>query len=717
MLKKWIIATLLAATIIPSSALKADEGMWLPLFLNRNYDEMKAMGLNLTPSQLYSINNSSLKDAIVNFGGFCTGEIISDQGLILTNHHCGYDAIQSHSTPENNILRDGFWAADHQSEKTNEGLFVEFLIRMDDVSKHILSHVNDDMSEEERQKAIAEAIEKQVSAVEEDGMYRVEIKEFFDGNEYYQFQYQRFEDVRLVGTPPESIGKYGGDTDNWMWPRQTGDFAMFRVYSAPDGSPAAYSPDNVPLAPKHHLPVSLKGVKPNDFAMIWGYPGGTDRYLSSWGIEQAIEKHNPTIVDIRRTKLDILDKHMAADPAVRLQYASKYANVSNYWKYFLGQTKGLKNLDVKAKKEAIEADFTNWVNADEARKAKYGEALDLIKKSYELSDPFVKAELYSREAALTASDVVLFALRSSFMFDKVLDENTKAEHLPMYKNALKESAEAHFKDYNKAADMEVFYKLMAKYDKDISDNDLKPEFFSKVKKGDFKAFAKKAYSKSIFVDESKFNAFLENPSEKALKKDPLFAVQKTVYELYQKIGAQVENANNTSAKGNRLFVDGLRKMNPSKFYYPNANFTMRCTYGTVGGYEPQDGAYYDYFTTLNGVMQKMDNDNPEFVVPDKLVELYKNKDYGQYADEDGELRVCFISNNDITGGNSGSPVINADGHLIGCAFDGNWEAMSGDIAFEDKLQRTISVDIRYVLFVIDKLSGAKHIVDEMTLVR
>lgn len=715
MLKKWFAAALITFTSL-SQVAKADEGMWLPMFLNRNIEDMQKMGLQLSPEQLYDINNSSLKDAIVSFGGFCTGEIISKQGLILTNHHCGYEAIQTHSTVGNNILDDGFWAADFADEKRNEGLFVDFLVRMDDVTSDILSGVTNDMTESERLEHIHLAIEDLKKKIGEGNNYRFEIKPFFNGNEFYQFTYERYNDVRLVGAPPSSVGKYGGDTDNWMWPRQTGDFSMFRVYTAPDGSPAEYSENNIPMTPKHHLPVSMKGVKPNDYTMIWGYPGSTDRYLTSWGIEQAVEKEYPSFIDIRREKLDIYDKHMVDDEKVRIQYSSKYANVSNYWKNRIGMSKALKALDIQGKKEGIESEFLKWVNADPKLKNKYGEALSLISNSYKESDALVTASVYSMEAALTGSDITLFALRGSRVLERILDEKTPENQIEPLKEALKGLIADHFKNYDLATDKEVFVTLMSKYDNDIKDADLKPSFFSKVKKGNFAKFAKKAYAKSIFVDQKKLEAFIQKPSLKALKKDPFYIVQSSVFDTYMMFAQKMESAELKAEKGNRLFVDGLRKMNPNKNYYPDANFTMRCSYGTVSGYSPQDGAFYKYYTTMEGIMQKMDNSNPEFVVPSKLVDLYNNKDYGRYADEDGKLRVCFISNNDITGGNSGSPVINGKGELVGCAFDGNWEAMSGDIAFEDKMQRTISVDIRYVLFIIDKYAGAKHIVDEMTLV-
>jgi hypothetical protein len=721
MIKNWILAAFAALTILPAT-LKADEGMWLPMFLGKNMEEMQKMGLQLTPEQLYDINNSSLKDAIVSFGGFCTGEIISSKGLILTNHHCGYEAIQSHSVeekgkPELNILKNGFWAKDYSQEKPNEGLFVDFLVRMDDVSTTILEGIDENTPKDQRDKLIGERIENLSAEKSEQGKYIVNIKSFYNGNEYYMFTYQRYDDVRLVGTPPESIGKYGGDTDNWMWPRQTGDFSMFRVYTAPDGSPAHYSKDNVPMAPKHHLPISMKGVKPGDFSMIWGYPGSTDRYLTSYGIKQNLEERNPSFIDIRRLKLDVLDKHMAASPTVRLQYASKYANVANYWKNYIGMSKALVKLNIYGEKKAIEDKFTTWVNQEENRKAHYGEALSLIENSYKETNPFIKSSIYVREAALTGADIVLHALRTSRTLEYALKPDN-ADKKKFILEAVKESAKAFYKDYNMETDKDVFVQLMTKYNTDISDAAMKPTFFKKVKKGNFKKWANKAYKKSIFTDKKRMEEFLKNPTLKVLEKDPMYMVQESVFGLYEELGKKQAAALATGDKGKRLFIDGLRKMNPNKNYYPDANFTMRCTYGKVGAYQPRDGVKYKYFTTMEGIMEKMDNETvgSEFVVPEKMISLYNAKDYGRYADKDGELHVCFISDNDITGGNSGSPVINGKGELIGCAFDGNWEAMSGDIDFEEKMQRTISVDIRYVLWVIDKFSGAKHIVDEMTLV-
>ena len=720
----FILAVLFAAPI----SLKADEGMWLPMFVKRlNEVDMQAAGLQLTAEELYSINNSSLKDAIVSFSGFCTGEVISAEGLLLTNHHCGYGAIQDHSTVENDYLTDGFWAMDRTKELENPDLFVDFLIRMEDVTERILTVVNDEMTEAERAQAIDAEMKAIKTEATEGNSYICKVKSFYEGNEFYMFMYERFSDIRLVGAPPSSVGKYGGDTDNWMWPRHTGDFSMFRIYAAPDGTPAAYAEENVPLTKElreknnafyHHLPVSLEGVENDDFTMVWGYPGSTDRFLTSWGVEQMLDIKAPTIVDIRDLKLNIMKKHMDADPAVRIQYASKYAQTANYWKYFIGQSKGLKRLGVYEKKQAIEADFTAFANSSDSNKAKYGEALSLIEQAYAASDATEKGANFLSEVGIRGTDVILFTYRANRMIEQLLDTED-AEQKAALITQLQASASEHFKNYNAALDEEQFAKLFAKYQADV-DASQHPSFFAHVDKkykGDFANFAAKMYAKSFFTDEARFNAFILAPNAKKLSKDLAAMSAGSIVQSYFSMGAVTAESDAMLGKGNRLFVDGLRKMAPDKTYYPNANSTMRTTYGTVGDYVPSDAVHYDYVTTLEGVIEKYVPGDHEFDLPQGFIDLYDAKDYGQYADKNGDLIINFIHNTDITGGNSGSPVINAKGHLIGTAFDGNWEAMSGDIAFEPELQRTISCDIRYVLFIVDKYAGATHLIEEMDLVK
>lgn len=717
MLKR--IALLCWMGLFTALPLFANEGMWLPLLIKRlNEADMQKMGLQLTAEEIYSVNQSSLKDAIVSLGGFCTAEMISSQGLLLTNHHCAYDAIQSHSSVENDYLTRGFWAMNKEQELPNDGLFARFLVRMEDVTPKVLSVLNNDMTETQRAAAIA-AVSKSLSEqAKGDSHYDVVVKDFFNGNEFYLFVYETFTDVRLVGAPSESIGKFGGDTDNWMWPRHTGDFALFRVYSGPDGKPAAYSAENIPLKPKHHLPVSLQGVQEGDFAMVFGYPGSTDRYLTSYGVKQALEQTNPTRVKIRDQRLKLLKEDMDADKNVRIKYASKYASVANYWKYFIGQRKGLENLDVLAKKEALEKEFSQWAATAPERQQQYGEALSLIKQSYDESYAVNLSYLYLLEAAM-GTEIIRFANGFRSLEAAMGAEKQDPEQLKSVIAALREQTANHFKDYNAATDQKVMARLMKMYYQDVPKKD-HPEIFQTVDKkykGDFNKWADAVFSKSMLANEAATLAFLEKPELKKLQADPAFVAASSIMNNYGKnIYPRRQAIQENRDKGNRLFVNGLRQMQPNRKFYPNANSTMRLTYGSVGSYAPRDGVVYDYYTTFKGVMQKKDNSDPEFVVPAKLDELYEKKDYGPYANQKGELPVGFITNNDITGGNSGSPVIDGKGQLIGLAFDGNWEAMSGDIAFEPELQRCINVDIRYVLFIIDKYAGAGHLVEEMTLV-
>ncbi len=713
---KKLLILLIAVTSF--SAIKANEGMWLVSLLNKmNEAEMKGLGLNLSAKDIYDINNASLKDAIVRLNyGMCTAEMISDQGLVLTNHHCAYDAIQTLSLANgDDYLTKGFWAYEKNQEMPINDFVVSFLERIEDVSDRVLEGIDHTMAEADREALIAERSEAIMTEASNDGMYDTEVKSFFYGNEFYLMVYKTYSDIRLVGNPPEAIGKFGGDTDNWMWPRHTGDFSMLRIYSDGDNNPAAYSENNKPYAPKHHLPVSTLGVEEGDYAMIMGYPGSTDRYLSSFGVKQAIDVSNPAVVEIRDLKLKTMKSHMDADPTVRLMYASKYAGVANYWKYFIGQTKGLKRLNVYGQKQEIERDFQQWANADQTRKAKYGNALKMMEEYYNASTPYAKGEQYMLEAGITGSDIVLNAWRLGNGLQRGYDAENKEIPAEMVEG-LKATAEGQFSEYNQMLDKDLFVKIMTMYKKNISKDQL-PEIFNVVDskyKGSISAYAEKMFAKSIFASEANFKAFLTKPKMKKLEKDLAWQFASSVITLYRTGLGEADPV--MFDQSYRLFVDGLRKMNSSKNYSPDANSTMRITYGSVQDYYPADAKHYDYITTHKGILEKEDPSNPEFIVPSKLKELIEAEDFGNYADANGDLIVCFLSDNDITGGNSGSPVINGDGHLIGLAFDGNWEAMSGDIAFEPELQRTISVDIRYVLFVIDKFAGATNLIEEMDLV-
>ncbi|TAJ14872.1 S46 family peptidase [Marinilabiliaceae bacterium JC017] len=715
---KKFTALLLVAFLGIGQMVRADEGMWLlPLIQKLNINKMQEMGLKLSAEDIYSINQSSLKDAVVIFGRGCTGELISDKGLILTNHHCGYGSIQALSSVEHNYLEDGFWAKTTEEELPAPGLTITFMKRMEDVTDRITADLTDEMSEADRAAKISEVSEAIVKEAEEGNHYKAMVEDYFEGNQYFLIIYETFEDIRFVGAPPSSIGKFGHDTDNWMWPRHTGDFSMFRVYCGPDGKPAPYAKENKPYKPVHHLPVSLKGVEMNDFAMTIGYPGSTSRYLTSWGITERMDVINQSRIKPRGIKQEIWNEDMMASEKVRIQYASKYSRSSNYWKNSIGMNRGLTKLNVIAKKQAIEADFTKWVNASADRKAEYGEILDGLKKAYADRAPFMMATYFLRECMLSGTEVLSFSLAAREL-EKAL-EDEKEEAITAAVEKLKETGAAFYKDYYPETDRKVMAAMLKLYFDDIA-HKFHPDFYvmvSKKYKGDFTAYANDVFKKSIFTSEASFNAFLENPKLKTLQKDLAFTAGKSVLNLYRELYGQLKETSANIHKDNRLFIDGLMKMQANKVFYPDANFTMRLSYGSVGNYEPKDAVVYKHYTTIEGIMEKEDPNNYEFVVPEKLKELYNNKDYGQYADEAGYMPVCFTTNNDITGGNSGSPVINANGELFGLAFDGNWEAMSGDVAFETELQKCINVDIRYVLFIIDKYAGATNLINEMTLVK
>ena len=698
---------------------KADEGMWLPLLIKRlNHQDMKKMGLKLTADEIYNVNNSSLKDAIVNFGNFCTGEIISKEGLLLTNHHCGYEAIQSHSTIENNYLLSGFWASSNAEEKTNVDLTASFLIRMEDVTNEVLSSINPQTKPAEINAKIDEIIKNLEKKSVEGTHYNAEVKSFFEGNEYYLFVYETFNDVRLVGAPPSAIGKFGGETDNWMWPRHTGDFSLFRVYTSPEGKPASYSPANIPYKPKHHIPISLKGVAKNDFTMVLGYPGSTERYLPSEGVKMLFEQSNPIKIKIREKRLLIIKEGMEADPETKIKYAAKYAQISNYYKYFIGQNQGLRKLQVIKKKQEGEKLFLQWVNNAQEHKDNYGNTLNNFQSIYQDYKKINPVMIYLEEAAL-GTEILLLAYKFNELYALLKNKGSKDDVIKAISTA-KTNADIHFKNYNYDTDQRVLAAMLQMYFNDISPS-LHPDIFHKIQskyKGNFEKFSKNVFLKSIFSSQNKINDFINNPDIKTLEKDLAFQTIASIAHMFvSQIKPFLNDVNDRLEREQSIYTKGIMEMNKS-FHpiYPNANFTMRLSYGSVQDYFPQDAVHYSYKTSLDGLIQKSDSTNEDFTMPSKLKLLYETKDFGDYTNQDGVVPICFITNNDITGGNSGSPVINATGELVGVAFDGNWEAMSGDILYEPKLQRCIVTDIRYILFVIDKFAGAKNLIDEMTLV-
>jgi len=702
------------------AGLKADDGMWLlSLIAKYNIADMQKLGLKLSAEDIYSINHASLKDAVIALDyGSCTAELVSDKGLLFTNHHCGYDEIQAHSSLEHNYLKDGFWAKTLKDELTNPGKTATFLIRMEDVTAKVLDGVTLDMTEDDRANLIKTNSELIKATAIKGTHYEAQVNSFFDGNKYYLFILETFKDVRLVGAPPESIGKFGHDTDNWMYPRHTGDFSIFRIYCAPDGSPAEYSPDNIPLKPKKSLPISIKGYKKNDFAMILGYPGSTQRYIPSYAVRNIRDIVNPIRINVRTVKQEIMQKHMNANPEIKIKYSAQYAQSSNYWKFSIGENKGIKNQNLIKQKEEFETKMQNWINSNPPVADAYSGLLQDLRKAYYSNRKAEELNSYLDEAIFGGSDLIMFTYYSTELYSELLNKAPK-DTIKTRVTKLRERSETYFKDFDAATDKEILVAMLKIYRQNVKEKNLQASIINDIDSlyaGDLNKYADNLYANTIMVNKEKFDKFLKKPKAKILDKDPGFRLMLSFLNNYRLIYMASQNLKTKIDSTQRLFTMLNLQMHPNKHFYPDANSTMRLTYGKVNDYEPKDGVIYKYFTTLKGVMQKEDPNNTEFVVSDKLKKLYNNKDYGPYADADGSMHVCFITDDDITGGNSGSPVINANGELIGLAFDGNWEAMSSDLQFLPNLQRTITVDIRYVLFIIDKYAGAQRLIDELNIV-
>ena len=716
-MKKIVLSLIVGILLMPMS-IKADEGMWFLMFIERlNHRDMQKMGLQLTSEEIYSINNHSLKDAIVQFNGGCTAEIISKDGLVLTNHHCGYDAIAELSTAQKNLLKDGFWAENKKAEIKPSSLFVRFFVRMDDVSKRILSKVNPSMSEADREKAInAEiaAIEKENN---EGGKYTVSVRSFFQGNEYYYFVYQDYKDVRLVGTPPESIGKFGGDTDNWEWPRHTGDFSMFRVYADAAGNSAEYSENNVPLQPKHYLPVNVGGVKENDFAMILGYPGRTNRWMPAAGIEQNVKFAYPAWVEGAKTGMDGMKKYMDQSDALNLVYASKYASTANYWKNRQGMIDALSKFGTSKTKAAQEAKFDTWANKPD-NKTKYGNVVATINKYYGMTNEKARHDNYLQQLFRTSSFGTISRTLGRQLENYAKSDATKRLQMAQ---GIEEMAAEFFKEVHIPAEKDILSAQLKLYATKSTGYAIAPAVkkIADENNNDFTKYVNAAFDLSVFTSMDRIKAFLAIPSQGLLDNDPLYSLSNNMLTHFNSKSDEIAKAQNDYSASYRLLVEGLRESKIGTIKYPDANSTLRLTYGKVRSLpaDKRNDAKINNYTTLDGQIKKYKKGDQEFDLPIKVLEMNKNKDYGRFADKDGSLHVNFLTDNDITGGNSGSPVLNGKGELIGLAFDGNIEAMAGDVIFDAKLQRTINVDIRYVLWIIEKFSGAKHIVDEMRLVK
>ena len=698
---------------------RADEGMWvLPLIEKLNIGKMTELGFKLSAEDIFSLNKASVKDAVVHFGGGCTGEIVSSQGLILTNHHCGYDQIQSHSTVEHDYLKDGFWAMTKEEELPSPGLSVTFLISIEDVTDQILTAVRAGMSEQERSSAINDARSAIEAKAIEGTNYRAAVSSFYGGNYFYLLVSERYTDVRLVGAPPSSIGKYGSDTDNWEWPRHTGDFSVFRVYSGPDGKPAPYSAENIPLKPKYWLPVSIKDLNEGDFAMILGYPGRTQRYATSYEVNELLNITNPNRIKIRGIKQDIWMSDMVASQKINIQYASKYFGSSNYWKYSIGQNSQLKKLNVIDKKQQIENKFNIWIADDAGRKAKYGEALNMIRSSVEGRAEYANAQQYISECFNQGCEILSLNMVASTIINalKAGDSKQVSDLILNLKNKIN----SFYKDYNPPTDQKAMKAMLKLFRNDVPAK-FHPDFYvnivDKKFKGDIDRYVDDLFARSVFSTEAKLNTFLNRPVLKTLENDPVYLTANSISKVSSEVAKNLSQFDGNLATGRRLWVAALMEMTPEKTLYPDANSTMRLTYGTIQDYDPRDAVTYKYYTTLQGVIDKYKPGDYEFDLPQRLIELNNKKEFGRYASPQGYMPVCFLTTNDITGGNSGSPVMNANGELIGLAFDGNWEAMSMDLAFEPELQRTIAVDIRYVLWIMDVYAGAGHLVNEMKVVR
>lgn len=715
-MKRFVLLSLAVLLLAPMGAM-AEKGMWVPMLIGKyNIEDMQSKGFKLTAEDVYSINQPSIKDAIVIFGNGCTGEVISPDGLLITNHHCGYGAIQRLSSVENDYLTHGFWAMNRAQELPNPGLTVRFLVRMDDVTERIIPNIPENASEEARANMVQEISKTLVIEATADNHYSAMVQPMFYGNQYFIFIYEEFTDVRLVGAPPSDVGKFGGDTDNWMWPRHTGDFSLYRIYANKENKPAPYSEDNVPYTPKRHLPISLKGVQPGDFTMVYGYPGSTQQYITSQAVDHVVNHLNPLNISLRDARLKIMAQHMQHNDTVRIKYASKQAGVANAWKKWIGERNGLIRLKAVEEKRELESRFAHWISQSAQRAEEYGHLANRFEELYLERDPLVMASSLSREAFYAVELLQMArAMNGALQKEEKLSDNEGLTH------SFTSYVRNFYKDYHQPIDVETFALMMEKLSNALP-QELQPQILKELQEEDksWNVIAESIYAQSVLTDSTALISLINNGKEentRALKNDFFFRLHNQMEELFaENVTPQLTQINSELDLLYRAYVRGLMQMDEHGVFFPDANFTLRVTYGNIEGYYPGDGIEYTHLTTLDGVMEKGRMEIEDYNVPTRLQQLYESKDYGTW-EVNGSVPVCFLASNHTSGGNSGSPIINGEGHLIGVNFDRVWEGTMSDIMFDPEMCRNVSIDIRYALFIIDKYANAGHLLKEMTLIR